>query len=376
MRGRAAGAEIVARTAAYERWLGRHTRVVQADIERKHRLMAADPLGFLRGTFYRWAEVLPALCPEAVDGPEVLGVGDLHVQNFGTWRDVEARLVWGVNDFDEATRLPYANDLVRLATSARLAILVGHLGLRFRDACRAILAGYTDSVTGGGRPVVLAENDRWLRRLALNEERDPVVYWERMRHLPPPPRPVPATVVRALRRRLPPGAEEIGLYHRVAGVGSLGRQRTVALGDIHGLVAREAKPVLASAWGWAGGTPAPNRYAEVLAGAVRCPDPEVRVAEGLVVRRLAPDCSRVSLGSLPVRRDEERLLRAMGWETANVHLGTPGAADPILADLAARPSGWLRRAARTMTEATWLDWRAWRESAVSHGVAGEPGPQA
>ena len=45
------------------------------------------------------------------------GVGDLHVENFGTWRDVEGRLVWGVNDFDEAYALPYTNDLVRLVAS-------------------------------------------------------------------------------------------------------------------------------------------------------------------------------------------------------------------------------------------------------------------
>jgi len=36
----------------------------------------------------------------------VLAVGDLHVENFGTWRDAEGRLIWGVNDFDEAWRLP------------------------------------------------------------------------------------------------------------------------------------------------------------------------------------------------------------------------------------------------------------------------------
>ena len=51
-----------------------------------------------------------------------LGVGDLHVENFGTWRDAESRLVWGINDFDEACCLPYTQDLVRLAASARFAV--------------------------------------------------------------------------------------------------------------------------------------------------------------------------------------------------------------------------------------------------------------
>ena len=52
----------------------------------------------------------------------MLGVGDLHVENFGTWRDAEGRLIWGINDFDEACPMPYTIDLVRLAASADLAI--------------------------------------------------------------------------------------------------------------------------------------------------------------------------------------------------------------------------------------------------------------
>src|ERR1039458_5738131 len=36
------------------------------------------------------------------DAPKVLAVGDLHVGSFGTWRDTEGRLSWGVDDFDES----------------------------------------------------------------------------------------------------------------------------------------------------------------------------------------------------------------------------------------------------------------------------------
>jgi hypothetical protein len=47
-----------------------------------------------------------------------MAVGDLHLENFGIWRDAEGRLVWGVNDFDEAHPMAFTNDLVRLAVSA------------------------------------------------------------------------------------------------------------------------------------------------------------------------------------------------------------------------------------------------------------------
>ena len=55
-----------------------------------------------------------------MDAPQILWVGDLHLENCGTWRDVDGRLVWGVNDFDEAAVMPYVFDLVRLAASIGL----------------------------------------------------------------------------------------------------------------------------------------------------------------------------------------------------------------------------------------------------------------
>ncbi len=80
------------------------------------------------------------------------------------------------------------------------------------------------------------------------------------------------------------------------------------------------------------------------------------------MRRLAPDCSRIELGSLPKSRDELKLLRAMGWETANIHLGTKEAARRVLADLKKRPGKWLRRAAGPMVKASLDDWKEWAKS--------------
>jgi uncharacterized protein (DUF2252 family) len=65
--------------------------------------MAQAPFSFLRAAFYRWLQVFPETCPDLAEAPVLLAVGDLHIENFGTWRDVDGRLVWGVNDFDEAS---------------------------------------------------------------------------------------------------------------------------------------------------------------------------------------------------------------------------------------------------------------------------------
>src|SRR5262245_51376355 len=101
--------------------------------------MRRDQFRFLRATYYRWAQIIPQALPNLAAAPRVLAVGDLHVENFGTWIDGEARLVWGVNDFDECAKLPCAYDLVRLATSAHLAQSAGALGRA--EPARSVLAG-------------------------------------------------------------------------------------------------------------------------------------------------------------------------------------------------------------------------------------------
>src|ERR1700687_1050480 len=165
-------------TESYESWLAKRTAIVEADLAFKHQQMSADLFSFMRATFYRWIELWAEACPDLAKSTDVLGVGDLHVENFGTWRDKEGRLVWGINDFDEAFQVPYTNDLVRLALSAHLAISSNHLAIRPADACSAILNGYSEGLKIGGSPLVLAEHHKWLRLTVMNELRDPDKFWE------------------------------------------------------------------------------------------------------------------------------------------------------------------------------------------------------
>jgi hypothetical protein len=108
-------------------------------------------------------------------------------------------------------------------------------------------------------------------------------------------------------------------------------------------------------------------YERVVHAARRCPDPFLRLERGWVVRRLTPDCSRIDLEALHTVRDVAALLRAMGFETANIHLGTPGGIAAVRADLAGHPSGWLRRAARHMLKTVTADWKDWRWTDRSGG---------
>jgi len=213
-------------TRRYESWLRQQTHVVERDLRLKHQRMAESPFTFLRATYYRWAQIWPEICPKLADAPRVLAVGDLHVENFGTWRDAEGRLVWGVNDVDEACELPYPQDLVRLATSALLAVEADHFTLSTRDACAAILEGYRASRERGGTPLVLSERRRWLREIALSDLRDPVSFWTKLQSWPDADGRMPRTL---LRTALPHGLSPDRIVRRTAGVGSLGRPRFVAL---------------------------------------------------------------------------------------------------------------------------------------------------
>jgi uncharacterized protein (DUF2252 family) len=74
-------------TQEFEIWLAKRLPVVRQDLVLKHTLMAEAPFSFFRATFYRWLQQWPDLCGEAARAPAVLAVGDLHIENFGTWRD-------------------------------------------------------------------------------------------------------------------------------------------------------------------------------------------------------------------------------------------------------------------------------------------------
>ena len=143
------------------------------------------------------------------------------------------------------------------------------------------------------------------------------------------------------------------IIHQRKGLGSLGRARYTAVAEhCGGMIAREAKALLPSACVWLkqSGKKSPIHYQQIVESAVRCPDPFLSVNSPWIVRRLAPDCSRIELASLSRNADEARLLRAMGWETANIHLRTAGAGKAIRKDLKSRKPGWLRIAAKKMAE--------------------------
>jgi hypothetical protein len=336
--------------------------VVERDVRDKHRRMKRDPFLFFRGTFYRWVQLWPEICAEAAQAPRVVAVGDLHVGSFGTWRDSEGRLAWGVDDFDEASPLPYTNDLVRLAASVKLGIDAGQLTVDFKEGCDAILEGYQLALRAGGSPLVLAEHHHNLRRFGFDALKPPKRFWHRLHRLPRAPRVGP-DLKRVFRNALPSRRLSYTVVRREAGLGSLGQQRFVAVARWHGgLIAREAKAILPSAMVWLSGRVASGQpyYEHLLRHAIRSPDPVHAVVGRWIVRRLSPESNPIEIEQLPRTRDEDQLLHTMGTEAANVHMASRAQVPAILKDLRRRKPRWLRLAAKAMAKAIERDWNDYR----------------
>lgn len=356
-------------TARYEAWLERQVKPVKSALARKHARMSEGPYPFFQATFYRWIELIQHRCPEVLQCTVLPSIGDLHLENFGTWRDREGRLIWGVMDFDHAWKLPWTQDLLRLCTSISLAIHEGHLKLEPELVIHAVLEGYEQGLISVGRPFVLGEQHEALQALLDGPERIPQQYWRLLQSLPEVKR-LPRSAIRALDRLLPKQELDFKLLRSEGELGSLGQPRFVVVGEYRGgLIAREAKAMVPAASAWLERRSADaSLRRDLVRGAIRSPDPLLRLGKKWQVRRLAPDCGPISLSRLQSSADLLSVFRAMGTETANLHLSSRKARG-IREELARFEPGWLAHAVSLMTEAVLEDLVAWRE-----GFPGEVAP--
>jgi uncharacterized protein (DUF2252 family) len=116
----------------------RNAELMRFKIER----MAAGPFAFFRGTFHLFAR-------DIVDGVVELAtregefefdiVGDIHSENYGTFKADDGLVHYDVNDFDETTRGNLNFDICRLATSLFLA--ARERGGSLNETTQAVLAG-------------------------------------------------------------------------------------------------------------------------------------------------------------------------------------------------------------------------------------------
>lgn len=362
---------IHASTRDFEAWMAQRTDLSGRLLKKKHRKMAAGAFPFLRATFYRWVEQWPVVCPALArrDRDVLLAAGDLHVENFGVWLDSRRRLVWGVNDFDDACELPFTSDLVRLAASVLLAAEAASVPAPPRAVCTHLLHGYRSGLRSGGQAILVADGRRDALAILTRNTQEPArAFWAAK--LDPDDNPaigagdLPKGLAEMFRASFRPGVTlEFREQRSPGGLGSLGRRRFTAVAKGR-REAREAKALVPSAQYWQTGRERmPSQTATLLQHAIRIPDPHVQVHDKWLVRQLAPDVAKIEM---PANARDRRLalapalLALMGRETANIHLGSrsPDDVRARLTELGA-DAGWLTTAAERMADCTRRDHADW-----------------
>jgi uncharacterized protein (DUF2252 family) len=226
--------------------------------------MTASPLALLRGAapiFYEVLERHPALG----EGPKDEGwlVGDAHLENFGAFRaaaltvketrasHAAERVVFDLNDFDEAFVGPWRLDVLRLTTSLILGGReLGADGRRTLELCDAMLDAYVAAAFHRRRapqpphPVVaLVDKVRARTRAELLDGRTEVVRGgrrfvrgDRYEALPRKLREKAERAFAKYAKKLPRGErppdgalDVMDAAFRVAGTGSLGCLRVALL---------------------------------------------------------------------------------------------------------------------------------------------------
>jgi uncharacterized protein (DUF2252 family) len=114
----------------------------------KYRLMEENVFRFFRGTCHLfYADLAGANFP---GGPPGWICGDLHLENFGSYRSDNNQVYFDLNDFDEAILAPVTWEVVRLVTSIFLGFESLEIeGRRAEKMAKLFLKSYAKTLSGG-----------------------------------------------------------------------------------------------------------------------------------------------------------------------------------------------------------------------------------
>ncbi|PUZ25598.1 DUF2252 domain-containing protein [Chitinophaga parva] len=120
----------------------------------KYKLLSLDPFRFFRGTDHLFYEDL-AVGQNWEDKSRIWISGDLHLENFGSYKGDNRVVYFDINDFDEALMAPPTWEVVRLLTS----IYVGGQSVNYDvqtagALCKIYLDAYLQ-VLNSGKPLVI-----------------------------------------------------------------------------------------------------------------------------------------------------------------------------------------------------------------------------
>lgn len=95
-----------------------HREIRSPGLMEKLDRISQSPFRLFRGTYFLFVRDLRNTATMRDAG---LVVGDIHGENFGTYRSITGEIVYDIDDFDEASMGLYEHDVLRLALSVALA---------------------------------------------------------------------------------------------------------------------------------------------------------------------------------------------------------------------------------------------------------------
>jgi uncharacterized protein (DUF2252 family) len=121
----------------------------QPTLARKYKLMADNEFTFFRATCHLFYEDLSS-DPALAQGPLVWSCGDLHLENFGSYRAANGLVYFDINDFDEAMLAPASWELTRFLCSIGMASDLWKYSAKEAEALMILVVkAYTNQLAGG-----------------------------------------------------------------------------------------------------------------------------------------------------------------------------------------------------------------------------------
>lgn len=118
-------------------------------LQLKYRAMRESPFAFLRGNCHLFYRRLPR-GGVFRDAPNVWACGDLHLENFGSYKGDNRLTYFDVNDFDESALAPSSWDLVRFLASLHVAAAgMAISGANAQRLCRGFVDAYGTALSTG-----------------------------------------------------------------------------------------------------------------------------------------------------------------------------------------------------------------------------------
>jgi uncharacterized protein (DUF2252 family) len=127
-------------------------------LPRKYISLRKNAFTFFRGTCHLFYHDLPADFIHS-SAPLVWICGDLHLENFGTYKGDDLQIYFGINDFDEGGLAPCAWDLTRLVTS--IFVAADSLAIdssAARTLAESYLTSYANALVTGRIRAIVADN--------------------------------------------------------------------------------------------------------------------------------------------------------------------------------------------------------------------------